>query len=154
MCIRWPDPANVIKRHQNYFVALFSFVRVIFYKISSTQPQLEFSKLTDTIDLHFSAWHLLLPISNYQMSFITIRFLVDQIEFIITESFKVYKFVYPPESTDLQTVHMIDEIVIQSTDFYQYVSELCGKLFLSEMVLLKKTITIKFEKIVDIIVVW
>ena len=45
---------------------------------------------------------------------------------------------------------MIVEIVIESLDFYQYVSELCGKLFLSEMVLLRKTITNKFAKIVDI----
>ena len=62
----------------------------------------------------------------------------------------MYWLVYPPESTDLQTVHMIVEIVIESLDFYQYVSELCGKLFLSEMVLLRKTITNKFAKIVDI----
>ena len=82
------------------------------------------------------------------MSFITTRFLVDQIGFIITESFKMYRFVYPPESTDLQTVHMIDEIVIESSDFYQYVSELCGKLFLAGILLFKKAITIKLAKIV------
>ena len=84
------------------------------------------------------------------MSFITIRFLVDQIEFIISESFKMYRLVYPPESTDLQTLHMIDEIVIESSDFYQYVSELCGKLFLAGILLFKKAITIKFCMIVYI----
>ena len=68
----------------------------------------------------------------------------------ISQSFKMYRLVYPPESTDLQTVHMIDEIVIESSDFYQYVSELCGKLFLAGILLFKKTITIKFAKIVDI----
>ena len=78
------------------------------------------------------------------MSNIKIRFLVDHIEVINSESFNMYRLVYPPESTDLQTVHMIDEIVIQSTDFYQYVSELCGKLSLAGIVLQMKKITIKF----------
>ena len=76
--------------------------------------------------------------------------MVDHIEFIISQSFKMYRLVYPPESTDLQTVHMIDEIVIESSDFYQYVSELCSKLFLEGIHLLKITNTIKFAKIVDI----
>ena len=65
----------------------------------------------------------------------------DYIKFIIGKSFQMCRLVYPPESTDLQTVHMIDEIVIESLDFYQYVSELCGKLFLAGILLLKKTIT-------------
>ena len=82
------------------------------------------------------------------MSNIKIRFLVDHIEVINSESFKLYRLVYPPESTDLQTVHMIDEIVIESSDFYQYVSELCGQLFRAGILLLKKTITIKFAKVV------
>ena len=59
----------------------------------------------------------------------------------------MYRLVYPPESTDLQTVHMLDEIVIESSDFYLYVSELFGKLFLAGILLVKKTIAIKFAKI-------
>ena len=74
----------------------------------------------------------------------------DYIKFIIGKSFQMCRLVYPPESTDLQTVHMIDEIVIESSDFYQYVSELCGKLFLSEMVLLTKAISIKFARTIFI----
>ena len=74
----------------------------------------------------------------------------DYIKFIISKSFQMYRLVYPPESTDLQTVHMIDEIVIESSDFYQYVSELCGKLFLAAILLLMKIFTTKFTDIVYI----
>ena len=68
------------KRHQNYFIVLLLFVGLVVYRTSSTQLELSFSKSSGTTKLQqFGTYHLLLPISNYLMSNILIRFLADHI---------------------------------------------------------------------------